>query len=188
MSSNAGPSTVQPPTSLTYTAQTMVKTDVSQAIQHMILSQSSQQNRFKPARIFKGAVDPPPPGSSSPRGPNTGPRQITGMSFDDRGDVLITAAEDETFRLYNCKTGKYVAQRFRLPVLANISLQASEDFVLKEVWRRPASFHTQSICDCVRFNERRRHCSISLPTRQQIPAVLQRPQGTRRFSRSIPNR
>ncbi|KZT42166.1 WD40 repeat-like protein [Sistotremastrum suecicum HHB10207 ss-3] len=34
------------------------------------------------------------------------PNQITGMSFDDRGDYLITAAEDECFKLWNCKTGK----------------------------------------------------------------------------------
>ena len=36
------------------------------------------------------------------------PRHITAISFDDRGDTLITAAEDDTFRLYNCKTGKLV--------------------------------------------------------------------------------
>ena len=33
---------------------------------------------------------------------------MTGISFDDRGDQVITAGEDETFRLYNCKTGKRV--------------------------------------------------------------------------------
>lgn len=31
------------------------------------------------------------------------------MAFDDFGDTLVTAAEDETFRLYNCKTGKQVS-------------------------------------------------------------------------------
>lgn len=39
---------------------------------------------------------------------NPTPRHITGISFDDRGDQVITAGEDETFRLYNCKTGKQV--------------------------------------------------------------------------------
>jgi COMPASS component SWD2 len=34
--------------------------------------------------------------------------QITGLSFDDRGETLVTAGGDETFRLYNVKTGKYV--------------------------------------------------------------------------------
>lgn len=61
--------------------------------------------KLKPAKIFKAAVEPAPslpPGSRT----LTPPRHITGLSFDDRGDQLITAAEDETFRLYNCKTGK----------------------------------------------------------------------------------
>ncbi|KAI0833258.1 WD40-repeat-containing domain protein [Trametes gibbosa] len=68
-------------------------------------------SKLKPARIFKNAVEqqaPPSPGSASPRPSQHGPRQITGISFDDRGDQVITAAEDETFRLYNCKSGKQV--------------------------------------------------------------------------------
>lgn len=65
--------------------------------------------KFKPAKIFKGAVEPQQPSASasySARPSNSGPRHITGISFDDRGDQVITAAEDETFRLYSCKTGK----------------------------------------------------------------------------------
>ncbi|PCH42341.1 WD40 repeat-like protein [Wolfiporia cocos MD-104 SS10] len=65
--------------------------------------------RLKPAKIFKNAVEPqtpPSPGSHAPRSPNAGPKHITGISFDDRGDQVVTAAEDETFRLYNCKSGK----------------------------------------------------------------------------------
>ncbi|KAI0058772.1 WD40 repeat-like protein [Artomyces pyxidatus] len=65
--------------------------------------------KLKPAKIFKAAVEPPPPptaGSRSP-GPQPSIRYITGLSFDDRGDQLITAAEDETFRLYSCRTGKH---------------------------------------------------------------------------------
>ncbi|KAI0635718.1 WD40-repeat-containing domain protein [Trametes polyzona] len=68
-------------------------------------------SKLKPARIFKTAVEqptPPSPGSASPRSNQLGPRQISGVCFDDRGDQVITAAEDETFRLYNCKTGKQV--------------------------------------------------------------------------------
>ncbi|KAI0360079.1 WD40 repeat-like protein [Trametes cingulata] len=68
-------------------------------------------SRLKPARIFKNAVEqptPPSPGSASPRANQLGPRHISGISFDDRGDQVITAAEDETFRLYNCKSGKQV--------------------------------------------------------------------------------
>jgi len=67
---------------------------------------SSLMAKLKPAKIFKAAVDPappPPPGNRVP----VQPRHITGISFDDRGDQLITAAEDETFRLYNCKLGNF---------------------------------------------------------------------------------
>ncbi|KAL6302454.1 WD40-repeat-containing domain protein [Sparassis latifolia] len=66
-------------------------------------------SKLKPAKIFKNSVDPqtpPSPGNHSARGQNAGPRHITGISFDDRGDQVMTAAEDETFRLYNCKSGK----------------------------------------------------------------------------------
>jgi len=38
------------------------------------------------------------------------PRHITGITFDDRGDTVVTAAEDETFRVWNCKTGKQVLE------------------------------------------------------------------------------
>ncbi|THH10876.1 hypothetical protein EW145_g1015 [Phellinidium pouzarii] len=68
-------------------------------------------SKFKPAKIFKGSVEPLPPhspGTNSHRTQNLGPRHITGITFDDRGDFIVTAAEDETFRLYNCKTGKQV--------------------------------------------------------------------------------
>ncbi|RDB25808.1 WD repeat-containing protein 82 [Hypsizygus marmoreus] len=67
--------------------------------------------KLKPAKIFKTAIEPPPqptPGSYSQRSANQGPRHITGICFDDRGDQLITAGEDETFRVYSCKSGKHV--------------------------------------------------------------------------------
>ena|ERR1700733_608445 len=69
------------------------------------------QGKLKPAKIFKNALEPQPsstPGNYTQRSTNSGPRHITGISFDDRGDQVITAGEDETFRLYNCKTGKRV--------------------------------------------------------------------------------
>ncbi|KAF8223122.1 WD40 repeat-like protein [Tricholoma matsutake] len=71
---------------------------------------NSLMGKLKPAKIFKTAVEPQPPptpGNYSQRSTNSGPRHITGISFDDRGDQVITAGEDETFRLYNCKTGKH---------------------------------------------------------------------------------
>ncbi|RPD61148.1 WD40 repeat-like protein [Lentinus tigrinus ALCF2SS1-7] len=69
-------------------------------------------SKLKAAKVFKTAVEPatpPSPGQGS-RSPSQqqGPRHITGLSFDDRGDQCITAGEDETFRLYNCKSGKQV--------------------------------------------------------------------------------
>ncbi|CAK5268822.1 unnamed protein product [Mycena citricolor] len=69
---------------------------------------SISMTKLKPAKIIKNAVEPTPqPGpSGTPRPQYSGPRHITGISYDDRGDQVITASEDETFRLYNCKTGK----------------------------------------------------------------------------------
>ncbi|KAM6504271.1 WD40-repeat-containing domain protein [Amanita muscaria] len=75
------------------------------AVPSTILLANSIMNRFKPAKIFKSAVDPGPPTTPGGQGRPTA-RHITGISFDDRGDTLVTASEDETFRLYNCKTGK----------------------------------------------------------------------------------
>ncbi|KAF8623604.1 hypothetical protein AX17_007307 [Amanita inopinata Kibby_2008] len=69
---------------------------------------NAAMSKLKPAKIFKGAVESAPPSapSSFSRPSSAFPRHITGISFDDRGDQIVTAAEDETFRLYNCKTGK----------------------------------------------------------------------------------
>lgn len=76
------------------------------------------KSKMKTAKIFKGAVEPPPPptpGSYVQRSPNSGPRHITGISFDDRGEQVVTAGEDETFRLYSCKTGKQVSSLIHTP-------------------------------------------------------------------------
>ncbi|KAF4613644.1 hypothetical protein D9613_007874 [Agrocybe pediades] len=65
--------------------------------------------KLKPAKIFKNAVDAPPApatGSQSQKTSNPPSRSITGITFDDRGDQLLTAGEDETFKLYSCKSGK----------------------------------------------------------------------------------
>ncbi|KAG1734139.1 WD40-repeat-containing domain protein [Suillus lakei] len=64
------------------------------------------KTKLKPAKIFKGAVEPTPPSTPVARS-HQGPRHITAITFDDRGDQVLTAAEDETFRLYSCKTGKH---------------------------------------------------------------------------------
>ncbi|KAI0316726.1 WD40 repeat-like protein [Amylostereum chailletii] len=64
--------------------------------------------KLKPAKIFKNSVEPPPPPPSGNRQQNAQVRHITGLSFDDRGDQVVTAGEDETFRLYSCKSGKHL--------------------------------------------------------------------------------
>ncbi|KAG8950522.1 member of Set1p complex, histone methyl transferase [Tulasnella sp. 419] len=81
-------------------------TKTSAPLTPMVLS------RLKPGKIFQNAVDPPsaptnPSAQPSQQRPNN-PRHITGISIDDHGDTVITAAEDETFRLFSCKTGKHV--------------------------------------------------------------------------------
>ncbi|KAH9481653.1 WD repeat-containing protein 82 [Psilocybe cubensis] len=67
--------------------------------------------KLKPSKIFKTAVEPAPkppspvgPGQHQKAAPPA--RSVTGICFDDRGDQLITAGEDETFKLYSCKSGK----------------------------------------------------------------------------------
>ncbi|KAI0711926.1 WD40 repeat-like protein [Cerioporus squamosus] len=83
---------------------TMSNTDSSAVV---IPLTTSIMSKLKAAKVFKNAVEPAAPsspgqGSRSPT-QQQGPRHITGMSFDDRGDQCITAGEDETFRLYNLK-------------------------------------------------------------------------------------
>ncbi|CAA7266918.1 unnamed protein product [Cyclocybe aegerita] len=68
-------------------------------------------SKLKPAKIFKNVLEPPPaPTPTTQQRPPNGiqQRSITGITFDDRGDQVVTAGEDETFRLYNCKTGKSI--------------------------------------------------------------------------------
>ncbi|KZO96628.1 WD40 repeat-like protein [Calocera viscosa TUFC12733] len=62
-------------------------------------------SRLRPARVFQKAVEP---GPSEPSGGGPGPRMITSLSFDNTGEFLVTAAEDEAFKLYNCRQGKLV--------------------------------------------------------------------------------
>mgnify|MGYP002402803845 CR=1 FL=1 len=71
-------------------------------------SLTAVQAKLKPAKVFKNAVDNPAPATPTQRPSNQGPKQITSLGFDDKGEFVITAAEDETFRLYNCKSGKQV--------------------------------------------------------------------------------
>lgn len=83
------------------------------------------QTKLKPAKIFKGAVEPTPPSTPVARS-HQGPRHITAITFDDRGDQVLTAAEDETFRLYSCKTGKQVLTTLYLLLTTNFCASCSD--------------------------------------------------------------
>lgn len=50
------------------------------------------QSSFKPAKVFKGH--------------NAPQCSFTSLDFDDRGDWLITAGEDESMQLFDVRTGK----------------------------------------------------------------------------------
>ncbi|KAK0536421.1 hypothetical protein OC842_002005 [Tilletia horrida] len=49
-------------------------------------------NGFKPAKVFADAV--------------TKGQEITSLSFDAKGEWMVSAAEDDFFRLYKCRSGK----------------------------------------------------------------------------------
>jgi COMPASS component SWD2 len=61
--------------------------------------------------VFTNAVDAPTQDGTVKKTPSSA--QITGLSFDDRGETLVTAGGDETFKLYNIKSGKYVSFIFK---------------------------------------------------------------------------
>ncbi|KAG0141554.1 hypothetical protein CROQUDRAFT_663648 [Cronartium quercuum f. sp. fusiforme G11] len=46
------------------------------------------------------------------RGHNTGGRPFTSVSFDDKGEHLITTGEDETLQLFGARNGKHLKQAF----------------------------------------------------------------------------
>lgn len=49
---------------------------------------------FKPAKVFHEFVQPD--------------CQVTSVDYDDRGEMCVTASNDETIQLYNCRAGRYV--------------------------------------------------------------------------------
>ncbi|KAM0751498.1 WD40 repeat-like protein [Meredithblackwellia eburnea MCA 4105] len=53
---------------------------------------------FKPARIFKKHIEQS--------------KSFTSLSFDDKGELLLTSAEDETMQLFNARTGKHQKQLY----------------------------------------------------------------------------
>ncbi|OCF56750.1 compass component swd2 [Kwoniella mangroviensis CBS 10435] len=70
-------------------------------------------NKFRPSKHFKDALDP----ESSTSTPTSfldqqsqagGLKNITSLSFDDTGDRLVTAGNDDMFVLWDCKKGKKI--------------------------------------------------------------------------------
>lgn len=49
---------------------------------------------FKPAKVFKEFVQPD--------------CRVTSLDYDDRGELCVTASDDETIQLYNCRSGKHI--------------------------------------------------------------------------------
>ncbi|KOS13640.1 wd40 repeat-like protein [Malassezia pachydermatis] len=49
---------------------------------------------LKPAKVFKEFVQ--------------AEHQVTSLDYDDRGELCVTASDDETIQLYNCRSGKHV--------------------------------------------------------------------------------
>jgi hypothetical protein len=99
------------------------------------------QKSFRPARIFKAAVESTP---QLPNGRPGAPRHITGISFDDTGEFVLTAAEDDNYRFYACRSGKrvcsslfapthliFVADRQRRSILRNMASISPDSRTLK---------------------------------------------------------
>jgi hypothetical protein len=74
----------------------------------ILLTRRHTKTRLRAAKIFKNCIELPQqtPQGGLPKQQTHNTRSITGITFDDRGDQLVTAAEDESFRLYSCKSGK----------------------------------------------------------------------------------
>ncbi|WWC68317.1 uncharacterized protein I206_102242 [Kwoniella pini CBS 10737] len=73
-------------------------------------------NKFRPSRHFKDALDPESSSSSNspnlnlikPSNPTPLNKNITSICFDDVGDRLVTASDDDMFVLWDCKKGKKI--------------------------------------------------------------------------------
>ncbi|GAA5943620.1 WD-repeat containing protein SWD2 [Sporobolomyces koalae] len=53
---------------------------------------------YKPAKVFKKHCEEG--------------KQFTSMSFDDRGELLVTSAEDESMQLFDARQGKHIKQLY----------------------------------------------------------------------------
>lgn len=88
---------------------------------------------MKPAKVFKEFVQPE--------------HHVTSLDFDDRGELCVTASDDETIQLYNCRSGKYV----------RALTQAHKDAVQQKIRRESCAVHTQVFGHRVRLDQGRRY-------------------------------
>ncbi|WVR05566.1 hypothetical protein IAU60_002585 [Kwoniella sp. DSM 27419] len=67
-------------------------------------------NSFRPAKHFKDALDPETPtgstGLSLPDAAGSASKSLTSLCFDDLGDRMVTAGDDDKFVLWDTKRGK----------------------------------------------------------------------------------
>lgn len=92
---------VDGPPPVPLTVPILVRLSHSQSCKHA--TEQAWQTRFKPSKVFNDAVESPSPPAP---GRKAGTNYITGLCFDDRGETLVTSGDDETFRVYNTRTGK----------------------------------------------------------------------------------
>ncbi|WWC60649.1 uncharacterized protein I303_103223 [Kwoniella dejecticola CBS 10117] len=77
-------------------------------------------SKFRPSKHFKDALDPEPSSSANspifsygadpkaPTGSGGATRNITSICFDDAGDRMVTAGDDDTFVLWDCRKAKKI--------------------------------------------------------------------------------
>ncbi|GAA5830433.1 hypothetical protein JCM3766R1_002717 [Sporobolomyces carnicolor] len=75
------------PSASTSGGSSPTKVPTSSALSHNIM------RSFKPAKVFKKHCEEG--------------KQFTSLSFDDRGELLMTSAEDETMQLFDARSGKH---------------------------------------------------------------------------------
>jgi len=92
---------------------------------------------LKPAKVFKEFVQPD--------------HKVTSLDYDDRGELCVTASDDETIQLYNCRSGKCVVEL----------TQAYQDALQQKVWRAPRALHAPVVGDRVCVDEGRRYVAAA---------------------------
>ena len=71
--------------------------------------------------------------------------RITSIDFDDTGEWCVTAGDDETIQLYDCKRGKY------FPPAQVMLMQTLKNAVFEEIWCPSRSIHSSLTKYHIRF-------------------------------------